>query len=378
MKTANSSLLAILAGNVFQFCDLYTIALKNGTTLYYTDADKNVVTGGITYICNDTLITDGSYKMQKGTEVDEMQITLYPPATETVNGIPYLDAVVRGLFDRAGVTRCRQFFTPTEAAAYVRKIVPSANAPIIFYGEIVNADVTQNQVVFKVDSLLYLLDVNMPRRQYQPQCSFVFGDARCGFNRTTIAENSNVGAGSMAWVINCGLADADGYYNNGTVKFTSGSNTGVSRSVLSWKTGQITLFAPFPNPIVTGDAFTITPGCTKNLTGQINSYNCDALIGCTSGQINTGLNFAAGTFVGGTIQATSGVNMGQERTINASGSDGVIIPNAPFPVAPNIGDGFTITTTGSNSASSCTAHFSTNAPLHFGGTPFVPTPETAY
>jgi len=57
-----------------------------------------------------------------------------------------------------------------------------------------------------------------------------------------------------------------GYYDLGTVTFTSGLNTGVSRAVKLFTSGTPATLAfalPWPNAVAPGDRFSICPGCDK-------------------------------------------------------------------------------------------------------------------
>jgi len=47
------------------------------------------------------------------------------------------------------------------------------------------------------------------------------------------------------------------------VKFTSGLNTGVSRTLRSYTPGQFVSIAPWPFAVAPGDSFTAYPGCNK-------------------------------------------------------------------------------------------------------------------
>jgi hypothetical protein len=84
-------------------------------------------------------------------------------------------------------------------------------------------------------------------------------------DRTLYQATSTVLAGTTASVIACGLVQSDGYFDLGTVAFTSGKNAGLSRSIKSYAAGSVTLTAPFPNVPQVGDTFTALPGCGKTL-----------------------------------------------------------------------------------------------------------------
>ena len=100
------------------------------------------------------------------------------------------------------------------------------------------------------------------------------------------------------------------------------------------------------------------------------------LAGATNGQIPCTLTDAAGTWNGGKIVVTSGVDQVFRRTIRSS-APGLVSLSSPLPWAPAVGDGFVVTPGCDKSmGGSCVTRF--NNLIRFGGMPFIPAPETAY
>lgn len=373
MKTASPALIAILNSKTTDYlmADIWDITLTNGTVLRYTNADINLTVGGNTYICNDVHVDGGKISWETGLEVGTDEITMYPnqgSSPSLVGGIPYNVAVPGGLFDRALVKRSRLFMTTWG--------VTTPGAVVLFVGQVTNPKILQNVVTLQSKDLRNLLNTYMPSRQAQPTCPWVFGDANCGFDRSTIAVNSTVGSVSGS-LINCSLSQTAGFFNNGTLKFTSGANTGQTRSVKSWIPGTAQIVAPFPITPAIGDAFTITPGCTKNFAGATSAFAATANTGSTQNVIITSLTNASGFFNGGTLQFTSGLNVGQVQTIT-SWAAGIATLAGAFSNAPTSGDECEVTAISTNTTNSCTGHFGSAAALHFGGQRFLPVPETSY
>ena len=305
-------MIAILDGSTdFLMADGWNFALRDGTTLYYTNADIDLVYSGVTYKHGDVLCDGGKVNWTTGLDVAQDEITMYPnqsASPSVIGSIPFGQAVLAGLFDRCIVTRVRFFMTTWGDT--------TPGFVTLFVGEITDSKVTQNTVTFQSKDLRNLLNIFMPSRQYQPTCPWVFGDTNCTFNRTSIAVTSTVNSATGSTIL-CGLSQSGGYFNNGTIKFTSGKNSNISRSVKSYTTGNIQIVAPFPFTPLAGDAFTITPGCTKNYAGATNAFAASALNGSTQNVIYTALTNAAGYFNGGTLQFTSGLNVGQVSTISS-------------------------------------------------------------
>ena len=370
MKNASAAMKAILNGASTQYlmADIWSFALKNGVNLYYTNADIDLTLSAITYKHGDVLCNGGKVNWTTGLMASQDEITMYPnqgASPSLVGGVTYGEAIIGGLFDRCIVTRSRLFMTAWGNT--------TPGAITLFVGEVTDPKMSQNVVTLQSKDLRNLLNIYMPSRVYQPTCPWVFGDANCTFNRTTIAVNSTVNSASGS-VITCGLSQGVGYFNNGTIKFTSGANAGISRSVKYYTPGNIQIVAPFPLTPANGDAFTITPGCTKNYAGATNQFSATANSGSTPNQIVTNLTNAAGYFNGGMLQFTSGLNVGQQLTIS-SWSGGIAHMSGSFSNTPAIGDECELTAVSTNTTNSCTGHSNT---ANFGGIRFLPVPETSY
>ena len=116
----------------------------------------------------DVLIVGGKFKQVRGLEVNETDVTCYPNLgalqgnASTVGGVPFLQAVRAGLFDRAIITRQRAFLTSWADTTV------SMGAVTLFLGEVTDSEITRNQAILKCKDATNLLNIYMPRRQYQP------------------------------------------------------------------------------------------------------------------------------------------------------------------------------------------------------------------
>ena len=344
MKTASTALQNYLATTRdLSFADLWSLALKNGFTVNYAAWDHDLTVGGVTYKSRDVLVTGGKFKQVRGLEVNETDVTCYPNlgaqfgTPSMVGGVPFLKAVRTGLFDRATATRQR-IFMPTPGDT-------SLGAITLFLGEVVDVDPTQNTAILKCKDATNLLNIYMPRRQYQPTCPWTFGDSNCTFNKSSLTVNSTVAPGSGGNLILAALTQASGFFNFGSVIFTSGLNNGISRAVKSYARGAINLTGPFPQPLTAGDTFSITPGCSKNLNGVQQSFNGSVQSGLSPAFIYNNLGNPAGTFNGDALQFTSGTLNGQSQIISSWSANEATM-TAPFTATPTIGDAFEILSNG--------------------------------
>ncbi len=65
--------------------------------------------------------------------------------------------------------------------------------------------------------------------------------------------------------IKTNLSQADGYFTQGIISFTSGANNGVSRTVQWHGRGNVAVGVPWPSAPAVGDTFTIAAGCDHTL-----------------------------------------------------------------------------------------------------------------
>jgi uncharacterized phage protein (TIGR02218 family) len=119
---------------------------------------------------------------------------------------------------------------------------------------------------------------------------------------------------------------------------------------------------------VFGDAM-----CQFNRASQQASFAC--LSGSTEAQILSTVNpIPAGLYVQGTIIGLTGANAGDSRTI-AGMSGGAVSVKLAFLSPPATGDQFQLLPGCDRTIATCTNVF--NNAVHFGGFPYIPTPETA-
>lgn len=254
MKSASAGLIALLSSNEFKLADLYTITLSTGSVLRYTSADIKIVYGGNTFL--PVPIERSRIRTVIGVEVDTLDIRVYPTPAMLVNGNPFLQSIYSGAFDGALVMLERAFMATWGDT--------SPGCLHLFEGNVSDTDVDGFMVSIKVRSLLELLNIKMPRNVYQASCCNSLYDTACGANRATYAINGTATGGSITSV-NSGLGQAAGYFDQGVIKFLTGPNAGVSRTVKSFAGGVFQLSVPLALPAASGHTFTAWPGCDKTL-----------------------------------------------------------------------------------------------------------------
>ncbi len=203
----------------------------------------------------DPIVKRGPIRSVIGVEVDSLDMTLLVNSDVTVQGVPLAQFAREGGFDGARVQLDRYFSASWQSA--------SCGSVNLFTGRVSELTVTGTKVQMSVKSDLELLNIQMPRNIYMAQCAHTLYDAGCGLVAANFTVTGNTTANSTRTAVHCNLAQAAGHFDLGTVKFTTGSNAGVTRTVKQHTTGVLVPSFPFPYVPVAGDHFQAKPGCDK-------------------------------------------------------------------------------------------------------------------
>ena len=255
MKAASPEMIALLeSGAPLILADLFTFTLAGGQVLRYTSSDISLPVGANIFDATGPLIERSRMRTIIGVEVDTLDLTVTAQASHLLLGVPWLQALRNGALDGAGVL--------LERAVMPAPGDTSAGTVHLFSGRAGDIEIDRDQAHIKVMSELYRLDVKMPRNLYQPGCLNTLFDTGCTLNKAAAGVASTVTGGSAAQIL-CGLAQASGWFDLGTLTFTSGALVGVSRTVKHYTPGVVDLVMPLPAVPAAGDAFSIYPGCDK-------------------------------------------------------------------------------------------------------------------
>lgn len=264
MRTANAGLITLINGSSeFFIADLITITTVTNTVLRYTNADVSVIYSGNTF--NPFVFERGSTKINIGTSVDSLDLTLHGGVANLVNGIPMPQFAQNGGFDGASVTLQRAYLSSWQASP--------TGALLMFAGVVSDTTPSRTEIKLTVKSDLELLNIQMPKNMYQAGCLHNVYDAGCGLVKSSWASNANINATSTTKILKCGLVQAAGYFDQGKVVFTSGKNAGVSRTVRAYTVGTLNLSLALPFTPSVGDTFTVYPGCNKTQATCTNKFN---------------------------------------------------------------------------------------------------------
>lgn len=261
MKQASAALINYLRNNNRMFlADLWKIKLNIGTEYYWTNGAAPLTIGAITYLANGPIIDRGTTRIITGIEVDQLDFSL--KGNYSFSGVPMPQAASNGFFDSATVTLSRCVM-PTYGDT-------SLGAVVLFSGRITKVTPSHSMIRFNVKSDIERLNIRMPRNLYQPTCTHSLYDAGCGVLKTAFTKTATVTGGSLT-SINTTLTDPVGWFDQGYITFTTGTLTGVRRTVKSYGGGIITINLPLP--AAPNGTLEAVPGCAKTLDVCKTKYN---------------------------------------------------------------------------------------------------------
>lgn len=262
MRTASGTLSTYLDANTLadRVWHLVTITPRTGSVVRLTDADANITHGGQTYTAGGTgtapLVVYRKRREVAGTEIGACSLSLLCGEGAQFNGVRLPLAAAQGVLDKAAVEILRYFPAVSESMH-------------LFAGQVANATPSSTAVDLDIESGLAALNVQIPRRIYQPGCNNMLFDAACGLVEAAFTATGAAAAGSTQTVINSNRFDVLGYWALGRIAFTSGQNSGIVRAVTIYQpvpNGAFTVDIPLPYAPAAGDTFSVVPGCDKRLS----------------------------------------------------------------------------------------------------------------
>ncbi len=270
MKQSDASLVTFLQECIdlgideLPFCDFFTLTLTTGDVLTYTDFDADVVIGGTRFLgCGLVIPQRGNIKSAVGTDVDEMQLNFLLGTDDDGNffsvlrGMTMQMLAAAGWLDQATILVQRLFWEETG-------VLPPWGPVWKFSGFVSKpSEIARQLVTLDCVSWLERLQRQVPNTIMGPGCPYQVFDARCGLNPATQGVACVAGAGSTPMLLQAPqLTQADQWFDNGYVVFTSGANKGLAASIRTYALANgIQLDVPLIAALATGDTFTAYPGC---------------------------------------------------------------------------------------------------------------------
>lgn len=130
------------------------------------------------------------------------------------------------------------------------------------FGEI---ELRQNRLVIELRDLRQYLQQPVGDASSKT-CRARLGDARCRKSLAAFTFTGTLtGATSNQVFTDSGRGEADDYFGEGELTFTSGANNGLRAKVKSFSAGVFTLALPMPGTVAVGNTYSVIAGCRKRL-----------------------------------------------------------------------------------------------------------------
>jgi uncharacterized phage protein (TIGR02218 family) len=272
----------ILSKRRFAVADLFTFTLVTGDVDRFSNLDFNLTFGGHTYKANSLIIEGLQYKTSTGFTVDEKDVKITFRPTDTLAGSVFIEAVTEGLLDGATILRQRAFWEAYSDVAMFDYIQGGPDFLItLFTGNVSSIDkIGRTSVELKVASPMKLLDLDMPRNNYQSGCQWSLFDQGCTLSRSAYTITASIASleGDYGIEVSGGVPisvgdDGDPYYAEGRIHFTSGARSGLQLTLRTNSDTHLYFMYPPITGLEVGDTFDFWPGCSKRVDTCSKKFN---------------------------------------------------------------------------------------------------------
>lgn len=248
MKTIPANLLQAYQRPAQTIAHFLRITRRDGLTLGFAALDRDVLIDGVLYrarpgLTVQALVTSASL------DAENLELTVLTDDPDVV-----VADVRAGLWDNAE-------FLLFEAD-YQN---PSFGTNVLQRGRMGQARPRGPDIVFELRGLKALLG-QAQGEVTSKTCRATLGDARCTVDLAPYTETGALTAVTSRLVFaDSARAEADDWFVEGVITFTSGANAGTSHKVRLFAAGQFTLTLPCVfNPEV-GDTYSVVAGCQRRL-----------------------------------------------------------------------------------------------------------------
>lgn len=242
---------ALMVGGKHCWCTLWIIERTDGVILRFTDHDQTLTLDGEEFTPSGSSVSATARQHIEGVEPQNLDIRGAVTSDSISN-----DDLRAGLYRQAKVTELLVDWRYPWAGTFVQNV---------YYIE--ETTFSDTAWVARLAGLSVRLRPNVGRKVTR-SCSFVFGDsATCGFDVSTVTVTGR----TVSSIVTDGrefgsdVTGADGLYDKGVMRWTTGDNAGLKGFVKSFLNpgGLINLQLKTVFPIQVGDTFSIERSCDK-------------------------------------------------------------------------------------------------------------------
>lgn len=261
MRTIPGALQTKLDSGVTTLCRCWTIHRQDNVVQGFTDHDDDVALGDV--ICRaGTGLTGSEVTQNFGLAVDSTELT-GALASDTLNE----DDLAAGRYDAAVIELWLVDWSEPDLRVLIAK---GTLGEVRRDGAVFTAELRGLSEQLAQDS----------GRLYTTTCSADLGDGRCKVDLTNAAYRGDGAVVALTATSAFSASGLDGYddgwFTAGKLTFTSGGNAGLAVEVKSHRkaaTVTFELWQAMPQPIESGDGFTVTAGCDKRFATCHDRFN---------------------------------------------------------------------------------------------------------
>jgi uncharacterized phage protein (TIGR02218 family) len=248
MRPVPAILEAELNSGATTLCRCWKAARRDGVTLGFTDHDRDITFGGVTF--------------QAATGLDAAE-------AESVLGLAVGGGEVSGALRSSGVSAAdirRGLWDGASVETWLVDWRDPARRMLLDCGEI--GDIRQAGRAFtaEVRGLAHQLDQERGRR-YTARCDAVLGDARCGVTLTTPERRLSAIITTVTDASSFTVATPGGFsagaFTGGTVALGAAASVPVLTHTRAGLVDMIGLWAPPADALAAGQSVTLTVGCDR-------------------------------------------------------------------------------------------------------------------
>jgi uncharacterized phage protein (TIGR02218 family) len=256
MQTLPTALADHLTNETTTLATCWSIARRDGVTLYFTEHDQDILVDGELYVATSGM-SASAITSQAGLSVDNLELEGIL-SSAAINE----EDILAGRYDHAEISVFMVNYTnPADGKLHLKT------------GWLGEVTLRNQQFTAEVRGLTSRLQ-QVIGEVYTKTCRARFCDARCGLNITSFTVTGNVTASDSAYAFTDSARTESGdYFAYGVVTFTSGDNAGLSMEIRDYGAGRFSLFLPLPQPILVGDAYSATAGCDKTFETCLGRFN---------------------------------------------------------------------------------------------------------
>jgi uncharacterized phage protein (TIGR02218 family) len=262
MKQLAPALLAHLAQDVTTIATGWRVQRRDGQVFGWVDHDLDVTIAGLTYSASAGL-RPSSVRSTDDFSVDTLDVSIFlDVGTER--------DIASGVWDDAEVVVFEYNWSAPPPAL-------DDNVILLRVGHLGEISRANGVLSAEIRGLMQRLTTRIGRA-YSPTCPWLHGrwdapsqtyvsSAECGIDAGSWSRNGQVtGVGSALACQDMTSGEADGFFNEGLLTFTTGANANVTREVRRWMNHTFELYRPFPFAILVGDAYRALAGDDKTHT----------------------------------------------------------------------------------------------------------------